>query len=75
MRGRREPRALENAFEDQADREAPRTPEEARQILQRWMTIYRTCRIRGLNCAGVVRDALRGKGYPTFGAPSTGPVR
>ena len=41
------------------------------RILERLMSVYRTCRIRGLNFVEVVRDALRGKGYPAFGAPST----
>jgi hypothetical protein len=40
-------------------------------VLERLVSIYRTCRIRRLNFVEVVRDALRGKGYPAFGAPST----
>ncbi len=40
------------------------------RILERLMSVYRTCRIRGLNLVEVVRDALRGKGFPAFGAPS-----
>lgn len=39
-------------------------------LLERLMSIYRTCRIRGVNFIEVVRDALRGKGYRAFGAPS-----
>ena len=39
-------------------------------VLERLMSVYRTCRIRGLKFVEVVRDALRGKGYPAFGAPS-----
>jgi transposase len=37
-------------------------------VLERRMSIYRTCRIRGLKFVEVVRDALRGRGYPAFGA-------
>jgi transposase len=40
-------------------------------VLERLMSIYRTCRIRGLNFVEVVRDAMRGKGYPAFGTPSS----
>ena len=40
------------------------------EVLERLMSVYRTCRIRGLKFVEVVRDALRGKGYPAFGAPS-----
>jgi hypothetical protein len=40
------------------------------RILERLMSVYRTCRSRGLNFVEVVRDALRGKGYLAFGAPS-----
>ena len=64
---------LENALEDHVGGKAPLTPEEARKTLERLMTVYRTCRIRGLNFVEVVRDALRGKGYPGFGAPSPRP--
>jgi transposase len=39
-------------------------------VLERLMSVYRTCRIRGVNFLEVVRDAVRGKGYPAFGAPS-----
>jgi transposase len=39
-------------------------------VLERLMTAYRTCRTRGFNFVEVVRDALQGKGYPAFGAPS-----
>jgi transposase len=39
-------------------------------VLERLMSVYRTCRVRGLNFVEVMRDALRGKGYPAFGAPS-----
>jgi hypothetical protein len=39
-------------------------------VLERLMSIYRTCRIRGLNFVEIVRDALRGKGYPAFSAVS-----
>lgn len=40
------------------------------RVLERLMSIDRTCRIRGINFLEVVRDALRGKGYPAFGARS-----
>lgn len=39
-------------------------------ILERLMSVFRTCRIRGLKFVEVVPDAVRGKGYPAFGAPS-----
>ena len=39
-------------------------------VLERLMSIYRTCRIRERNFVEVARDALQGKGYPAFGAPS-----
>jgi transposase len=38
------------------------------KILERLMSVYRECRVRGLNFVEVVRDALSGKGYPAFGA-------
>jgi hypothetical protein len=60
---------LENALEDHVEGKAPLTTEEARKTLERLMTVSRTCRIRGLNFVEVVRDALRGKGNPGFGAP------
>jgi transposase len=40
-------------------------------VLERLMTVYRTCRMKGLNFLTVIRDALQGKGYPAFGAPSS----
>ena len=40
------------------------------RILERLMSIYRTCRVRGEKFVEVARDAPRGKGYPAFGAPS-----
>jgi hypothetical protein len=39
-------------------------------ILERLMSVHRTSRIRGVKFVEVMRDALRGKGYPAFGAPS-----
>ncbi len=38
--------------------------------LERLMSIYRTCRKRGLQFVKVVGDALSGSGYPAFGPPS-----
>lgn len=42
-------------------------------ILERLLTVYRTCKKRGLDYLRVVTDALMGKGYPEFGAPSRTP--
>jgi len=42
-------------------------------VLERLLTIYRTCRKRGLEFLRVVGDALTGKGYPAFGVPSGAP--
>lgn len=39
-------------------------------ILERLASIRRTCRIRGVNFVEVMRDALRGEGYPAIGASS-----
>ncbi|MGI0067861.1 MAG: IS66 family transposase [Thermoplasmata archaeon] len=39
-------------------------------VLERLMSVDRTCRIRGLKFVEVVRDALRGNGYPAFNASS-----
>ena len=73
--------ALENALEDHAEGKAPISREEARRLLEELRRLRRAederdsardeirCRIRGLNFVEVVRDALRGKGYPAFGAP------
>jgi transposase len=38
-------------------------------VLERLLSVYRTCRKRGLEFLQVVRDALHGRGYPAFGAP------
>ncbi len=43
---------------------------EGAWVLERLMSIYRTCRMRRVNFLTVTRDALQGKGYPAFGAPS-----
>ncbi len=42
-------------------------------VLERLLTVYRTCRKRGVELLRVVADALTGKGYPAFGAPSRTP--
>ncbi len=42
-------------------------------VLERLLTVYRTCRKRGLEFLQVVSDALNGRGYPAFGAPSGTP--
>jgi transposase len=42
-------------------------------VLERLLTVYRTCRKRGLEFLDVVGSALRGTGYPGFGAPSGAP--
>lgn len=39
-------------------------------VLERLMSVYRTCRMRSVNFLEVIRDALQGRGYPAFGAPS-----
>lgn len=39
-------------------------------VLERLLTIYRTCRKRELDFLEVVRDAISGNGYPAFGPPS-----
>ncbi len=41
--------------------------------LERLLSIYRTCRKRGLQFVDVLKDALSGWGYPAFGAPSVQP--
>ena len=42
-------------------------------VLERLLTVYRTRRKRGLEFLRVVGDALNGRGYPAFGAPSGTP--
>jgi transposase len=42
-------------------------------VLERLLTIYRTCRRRCASFVTVLKDALSGKGYPEFGAPSARP--
>jgi transposase len=42
-------------------------------VLERLMTVYRTCRKRGLAYLKVIGDALDGRGYPAFLAPSVAP--
>jgi transposase len=42
-------------------------------VLERLLTVYRTCKKRELDFLNVVKDALRGNGYPLFGTPSVGP--
>ena len=39
-------------------------------VLERLLTVYRTCRKRELDFLGVVREAISGNGYPAFGPPS-----
>jgi len=43
-------------------------------VLERLLTIYRTCRKRELDFLSVVREAISGNGSPAFGPPS-GPAR
>jgi transposase len=43
-------------------------------ILERLLTVYRTCKKRELDFLGVVINALKGNGYPEFGAPSGAPA-
>lgn len=43
------------------------------KVLERLLSMYRTCRMRGLNFVKVVTDATSGRGYPEFGLPSAGP--
>jgi transposase len=40
------------------------------RVLERLLTIYRTCRKRELDFLSVVREAIAGNGYPAFGPPS-----
>jgi len=42
-------------------------------VLERLLTVYRTCRKRGIGFLDVVGSALRGTGYPGFGATSGTP--
>jgi transposase len=42
-------------------------------VLERLLTIYRTCRKRNLQFVTVLKDALSGLGYPEFRAPSARP--
>jgi transposase len=42
-------------------------------VLERLLTIYRTCRRRSTSFVTVLKDALAGKGYPEFGTPSARP--
>ncbi|MGP8072923.1 MAG: hypothetical protein ACLPZM_07330, partial [Thermoplasmata archaeon] len=42
-------------------------------VLERLLTVYRTCRKQGVEFLRVVGDALTGKGYPAFGVPSRTP--
>ncbi len=42
-------------------------------VLERLLTVYRTCRKRGIGFLDVVGSALRGTGYPGFGATSGAP--
>ncbi len=42
-------------------------------VLERRLTVYRTCRKRGIGFLDVVGSALRGAGYPGFGATSGAP--
>lgn len=41
-------------------------------VLERLLTVYRTCRKRELDFLSVVREAISGNGYPAFGPPSVG---
>ncbi len=42
-------------------------------VLERLLTVYRTCRKRGIKFLDVVVGALQGKGYPGFGVTSGAP--
>ncbi|MCI4320650.1 MAG: IS66 family transposase [Thermoplasmata archaeon] len=42
-------------------------------VLERLLSIYRTCRKRSVSFVKVLKDALSGSGYPEFGAPSGRP--
>jgi transposase len=42
-------------------------------VLERLLTIYRTCRKRSVSFVKVLKDALSGSGYPELGAPSARP--
>ena len=42
-------------------------------VLERLLTVYRTCRKRGIEFLDVVGRALRGNGYPGFGVTSGAP--
>ncbi|MDG6970425.1 MAG: IS66 family transposase [Nitrososphaerota archaeon] len=42
-------------------------------VLERLLTVYRTCKKRGLDFLSVMNDALRGNGYPLFGSSSSQP--
>ena len=42
-------------------------------VLERLLTIYRTCRKRGFEFLRVVTDAIEGRGYPAFGVASRAP--
>ncbi|MGA8537372.1 MAG: transposase [Thermoplasmata archaeon] len=42
-------------------------------VLEQLLSVYRTCRKRGLEFLRVASDALHGVGYPAFGAPSSTP--
>jgi len=42
-------------------------------VLERLMSVYRTCRMRSVNFLEVIRDAVQGRGYPAFGPPSARP--
>ncbi len=44
-------------------------------VLERLLTVYRTCRKRGLAFLEVIGGALEGKGYPAFLTPSVAPER
>ena len=44
-------------------------------VLERLLTVYRTCRKRGLAFLEVIGGALEGKGYPAFLTPSVAPGR
>ena len=43
------------------------------KVLERLLSIYRTCRLRELSFVKVLMDATGGRGYPEFRAPSAGP--
>lgn len=40
------------------------------EVLERLLTVYRTCRKRELDFLSVVKQAIAGNGYPAFGPPS-----